>query len=218
MSFDLTLPTLAPALLDDAGIEGPRRAALARALDRKDAASVTRHGGRLATVLNELLLASGAADRALAALGSVDLPDAARRLARRLADTVAEIRAHAPTIRLTIDPVEFRGFRYETGMCVTVYAPGRHQELGRGGRYLCGEAEPAIGLTLFPDALLRAAPPRPSRSRVFLPPGHDRAGAAALRRDGFTTVAALADHADLEAEARRMHCTHILRDGLAVPL
>jgi ATP phosphoribosyltransferase regulatory subunit len=218
MSFDLTLPTLAPALLDEAGIDGPQRAALARALDRKDATSVARHGGPLARVLNELLLASGAADRALTALASASLPDAARRLAQRLADTVAEIRAHAPGIRLTIDPVEFRGFRYETGVCVTVYAPGRHQELGRGGRYLCGETEPAIGLTLFPDALLRAAPPRPLRPRALVPLGHDRAGAAALRREGFATVAALAEHPDMDAEARRMECTHVLRDGRAVRL
>src|SRR5215469_9768334 len=44
-SFDLTLPTLVPSLLDDAGMQGAHRAALARALDRKDAASVARHGG-----------------------------------------------------------------------------------------------------------------------------------------------------------------------------
>src|SRR5487761_2765020 len=56
-SFDLTLPTLTPALMDDAGIEAAPRAALARALDRKDAASVARHGGRLAPVLTDLLLA-----------------------------------------------------------------------------------------------------------------------------------------------------------------
>ncbi|MDE2006970.1 MAG: ATP phosphoribosyltransferase regulatory subunit, partial [Rhodospirillales bacterium] len=68
VSFDLTLPTLTPALMDDAGIEGAPRAALARALDRKDAASVARNGGRLASVLTELLLAAGPADRALAAL------------------------------------------------------------------------------------------------------------------------------------------------------
>ena len=80
----------------------------------------------------ELLLAAGPADRALAALASADLPQAARRLAQRLEDTVAEIRARAPGLRVTVDPVEFRGFRYETGVCVTIYAPGRHEELGRG--------------------------------------------------------------------------------------
>src|SRR6185295_4983607 len=55
MSFDLTLPTLAPALLDDAGIIGPQRSTLARALDRKDAASVARSGGPLAATLTDLL-------------------------------------------------------------------------------------------------------------------------------------------------------------------
>ena len=58
---------------------------------------------------------------------------------------------------------------------MTVYAPGRHEELGRGGRYMCGEAEPATGLTLFPDAVLRAAPARLPRARLFVPLGADRA-------------------------------------------
>ncbi len=68
VSFDLTLPMLVPSLLDEAGITGADRVALARALDRKDAAAVAAHGGALAPVLTELLLAAGPADRALAAL------------------------------------------------------------------------------------------------------------------------------------------------------
>jgi ATP phosphoribosyltransferase regulatory subunit len=221
-SFDLTLPTLTPALMDDAGIEGSERAALARALDRKDAAAVARHGGRLAPTLTDLLLAAGAADRALAALSAAALPATARALAQRLADTVAAIRHQAPDLRLTIDPVEFRGFRYHTGVSVTIYAPGRHEELGRGGRYVCGEGEPATGLTLYPDAVLRAAPPGQARPRVFVPAASPRAAAAALRARGFATVAALTatltSTGDDLAEARRLDCTHILRDGAAVPV
>ena len=170
---------------------GPTRAALARALDRKDAASVARHGGSLAPTLTDLLLAAGPADRALAALQAASLPQAARDLATRLAAAVAAIRARAPALRLTIDPVEFRGFRYETGVSVTIYAPGRHEELGRGGRYICGEAEPATGLTLFPDAVLRAAPPREGRQRLYVPLGADQDEAARMRRLGYATIAAL---------------------------
>jgi ATP phosphoribosyltransferase regulatory subunit len=218
LSFDLLLPTLVPVLLDDAGITGPARAALARALDRKDAAAVAARGGALAPTLTELLLAAGPADRALAALASARLPDAARDLARRLADVVAAIRARAPDLRLTIDPVEFRGLRYHTGVSVTIYAPGRHEELGSGGRYICGEAEPATGLTLYPDAVLRAAPPRQARPRAYVPAGASHDAAAALRDLGFATVAALAPAADDEPEARRLGCTHILRDGAVIPL
>ena len=218
VSFDLTLPMLTPTLLDEAGMTGPGRSALARALDRKDAAAVARHGGGLAPVLTELLLAAGAADRALAALEAAHLPNSAGALAARLAAAVAAIRARAPQLRLTIDPVEFRGFRYETGVSVTVYAPGRHEELGRGGRYLCGETEAATGLTLFPDAVLRAAPQRAARRRVLVPFGASQDAAAALRVAGFATVAALAPVADEDAEARRLECSHILRDGEAVAL
>jgi len=217
-SFDLTLPKLVPILLDDAGMDGAGRAALARALDRKDAASVARHGGRLAPTLTELLLAAGAADRALEALMAASLPPAARDLADRLAAAVAAIRARAPTLRLTIDPVEFRGFRYETGVSFTIFAPGRHEELGRGGRYVCGEAEPATGLTLYPDAVLRAAPPRVARQRLYVPFGADSGEAARMRHLGYATIAALGPEDDPAAEARRLACSHMLHDGSAVPL
>src|ERR1700753_879766 len=64
-SFDLTLPMLVPSLLDEAGLAGAERFALSRALDRKDAASVSRLGGSLAAVLTDLLLAAGAGGTAL---------------------------------------------------------------------------------------------------------------------------------------------------------
>lgn len=216
VSFDLTLPQLAPILLDEAGITGANRALLARALDRKDAAEVARLGGPIADLLCRLLLAAGQAEGALAALAASALPAPAQALADRLADVVAAIHASAPQLRLTVDPLEFRGFRYHTGVSVTVYAPGRHEELGRGGRYVCGEGEPATGLTLYPDALLRAAPAVPARPRCYVP--HGLAGAAGLREEGFATVAGLAPEPDSLAEAHRLGCTHILKGGLAVAL
>ena len=218
VSFDLTLPMLTPTLMDDAGIQGAQRAALARALDRKDAAAVKEHGGALAAVLIDLLLAAGAADRALAALTAAALPNGAGALAARLARVVAAIRHKAPALRLTVDPVEFRGFRYETGVSVTVYAPGRHEELGRGGRYLSGNGEPATGISLYPDAMLRIAPKRPARPRVYVPLAAQMADVAAIRAAGFATVAALSAEADDTAEARRLGCSHILAGASAVPL
>jgi ATP phosphoribosyltransferase regulatory subunit len=218
VSFDLTVPTLSPALLDDAGITGTARVALARALDRKDAAAVARHGGPLAATLNELLLAAGAAEGALAALASVQLPPVARALADGLAETVAAIRARAPLLKLTIDPVEFRGFRYHTGVSITIFAPGRHEELGRGGRYLSGEMEPATGLTLYPDAILRVAPPRAPRPRLFIPHGADPDEARRMRQLGYATIAGLSPVDDPAAEAHRLGCSHVLRNAAAAPL
>ncbi len=146
------------------------------------------------------------------------LPPASRLLTERLAQSVDAITRSAPALLLTIDPIEFRGWRYHTGLCVTVYAPGRHEELGRGGRYISGGDEPACGLTLRPEAILRAAPARPRRPRLFIPHADDAAAAAGPRAQGFATVAGLAPVEDHEAEAIRLGCTHYLRHGSPVPV
>lgn len=215
LSFDLTMPPLVPTLLEESGIEGVQRTLLGRALDRKDAAGVAEHGGQLAATLTDLLLAAGPFARALQALEAVHLTPGARVLAQRLAASVAAIQARSPTLKLTVDPIEFRGLRYHTGVCVTVYAPDCHEELGRGGRYLCGNGEPATGLTVYPDAVLRAAPPREAKCRVFVPSGAD---SHALRDAGFATVAGLEPVSDCRSEAVRLGCSHVLIAGALVAL
>jgi ATP phosphoribosyltransferase regulatory subunit len=213
LSLDLTLPTFAPALLEAAGVSGARQKALARALDRKDAAAVAEHGGELAPMLTDLLLAAGPAQVALEALARAELPAAQRALAERLGQVVALLAAQAPELRLTVDPLEFRGFRYHTGIAMTVFAPGRHEELGRGGRYLCADSEPATGVTLFADAVLRAAPAPAARATVLVPAGAEMGLGRALRTQGYATVAALGDAAGAD-EARRLGCTHVVEGGV----
>jgi ATP phosphoribosyltransferase regulatory subunit len=130
-----------------------------------------------------------------------------------LGEVVGRLQAQAPELRLTVDPLEFRGLRYHTGIAVTVFAPGRHEELGRGGRYLSGNGEPATGVTLFADAVLRAAPAQAARPTILLPMDTDPAQARALRAQGYATVAALEAAADMD-EARRLGCSHVLRGGV----
>jgi ATP phosphoribosyltransferase regulatory subunit len=188
--LDLLLPTLASSLLDAAGLAGAERAALSRALDRKDSAAVEAGSAAhpVLAALPALLAAAGPADGAVAALARVSLPPAARAIAERGAAVVAAMRAAAPALPITLDPIEFRGLRYHTGIAFTLYGAGR--ELARGGRYLSGE-EPATGCTLYPDAVIAVAPGAPAPPRVFVPQGADAARAARARARGFVTVAAL---------------------------
>jgi ATP phosphoribosyltransferase regulatory subunit len=213
LSVDLTLPTLVPILLQESGLEADTQRTLAHALDRKDAAAVTRHGGALAPMLTDLLLAAGPAVASLAALQRARLPDSCRALAARIADVVALLQAHAPHMRVTIDPLEFRGFRYHTGVALTLFAPGRHEELGRGGRYFSSDGEPATGITLYADAVLRAASARPALPTLFVPAGTPPGVSRALREAGYATLAGLEAVVDASAEAVRLGCSHVLVDG-----
>ncbi|HEX6978700.1 MAG TPA: ATP phosphoribosyltransferase regulatory subunit [Alphaproteobacteria bacterium] len=218
LTIDLSSPKLVPAVLAAHGL-APASKRLRDALDRKDSAAVAALGGVAAPTLTVLLAATGPADRALGTISRMKLPAEAAAEAARLADVVARVREAAPELRLTVDPVEMRGFEYHTGLCFTLFARGVRGELGRGGRYSAGDAfaesggEPATGFTLFTDTILRALPPAPAAERLYLPYGTAPDVAAQLRADGWRTVAGLAPENDPAAEARRLRCTHVFIGG-----
>jgi ATP phosphoribosyltransferase regulatory subunit len=221
LSVDLTVPRLALNLLDD--LPPDQKSALARALDRKDAAMVAALGGAHKTLFLQLLEATGIAADKIAALLAINLPAGAKAHAVRMAEIVAAIGAANPALVVTIDPVEFRGYQYHTGVCMTLFDAAGGAELGRGGRYLCGDTgpasgEPATGITLYPDTIVRAAPAPELRARLYVPSGAPAADAQAARARNFATVAGLAPVADIAAEAARLNCTHWLENGQAIEL
>src|SRR5579862_4060927 len=138
LSIDLSLPTLVPAILAALGVGEEAARRLRTALDHKDAAALAAVGGDAAMLLARLMGAAGTADRALAALADIALPEDARAERDRLAEIVVLLRRLGPTVSLTVDPVENRGFEYHTGVTFTVFARGIRGELGRGGRYRAG--------------------------------------------------------------------------------
>ena len=212
LSFDLTFPRLVLNLLETA--DADRQAALTHALDRKDRAAIAGFGGASTQLLLQLLEACGPADRAVPALLAIDLPDAAKAHAIRIAETVDAVKKSNPALILTADLVEFRGYKYHTGICVTVFATGRQAELGRGGRYLCGVNEPATGISLYPDTIIRIAPEASLRPRLYLPYQTSPEIAANARRQNFATVIGLVpDQKNDLAEAIRLGCSHYLKNN-----
>lgn len=215
VTVDLSLPTLVPALFTELGLDGEVAEALRAALDHKDSATVAEIGGAAAGLLQSLIAAAGPVDRALAALQALALPPAAAAERERLAGVVARVRAALPDLPLTVDPVENRGFEYHCGVGFTLYARNIGAELGRGGRYLAGGIEPAVGATVFMDSVLATLPAPRAPGRVFVPAGTARARIQQLHDQGWVTVAGLDDGADAAAEAHRLGCGHRLGpDGL----
>ena len=188
-SIDLTLPTLVPTLCSELKIDEETAKAARDALDHKDVALLADYDAPLSTNLIALLKAAGPAKQAIAALDALSLPPESAAQVEGLKRVVEQLEAAAPDLTLTIDPGEYRGFEYQTGLSFTVFARGVRGELGRGGRYLLMDGEHAFGTSL-------------------------EAGYG-LRQDGWKTVAGLAPEQDIEAEARRLHCGHLFgADGV----
>jgi ATP phosphoribosyltransferase regulatory subunit len=226
LSVDLTLPTLVPAIAEAYGITGERAAGLRDALDHKDMAAVASLAGEAGALLTRLIAAAGAGGATRAALDRLDLPERARLERERLGAVLDGLAATIPALKVTVDPVENRGFEYHTGISFTFFARvgpelGPLGELGRGGRYQAGAPEapePATGFTLYTDTVLRTLPAPPPRRRVLVPPDTDPARAHTLRAEGWITVAALLPAADWRDEARRLDCGHVLENGAPHPV
>ncbi len=226
LSVDLTLPTLVPAIAEAYGITGERAAGLRDALDHKDMAAVANLAGEAGALLTRLIAAAGTGGATRAALDRLDLPERARLERERLGAVLDGLAATIPALKVTVDPVENRGFEYHTGISFTFFARvgpelGPLGELGRGGRYEAGAPgapEPATGFTLYTDTVLRTLPAPPPRRRVLVPPDTDPARARTLRAEGWITVAALLPAADWRKEARRLDCGHVLEKGAPHPV
>ena len=224
LSVDITLPTLVPAVAEAYGITGARAAVLRAALDHKDIAAVAAVAGEAGALFGNLLAAAGPASTTLAALDRLDLPERARTERMRLGAVLDRLSGVAPELKVTVDPVENRGFEYHTGISFTFFAGGvaTHGpvgDLGRGGRYDAGDPaapEPATGFTLYTDTILRTLPRASVPRRLLLPLDADPARGRALREVGWVTVAALEAVGDWRAEAHRLGCDHILENGQPV--
>jgi ATP phosphoribosyltransferase regulatory subunit len=218
LAIDLNLPTLVATAARALGLEDASVSRLRSALDRKDEAAVAPIAGAHAALFVALLRAFGPAEESLARLGRVELPPAARSELARLGEVVALIRRRAPALALTFDPVEHRGFEYQSGVSFILFARAARGELGRGGRYATEAGESATGFTLYTDTLLRVLPrPEPSR-RLLHRPDLPASAAAELRRQGWVTVASLSETGDLAEEALRLGCGHAWIEGRARPV
>jgi ATP phosphoribosyltransferase regulatory subunit len=218
LSVDLTLPTLVPAVCRDAGVTGVSLDKLRQALDHKDAAAVAASGGKAASVLQGLLAAAGASGTALKAIAALPLSSEAAAERARLDAVAAGLAAAMPSLAITIDPVENRGFEYHTGVSFSFFARSSKAELGRGGRYRTGngsggggESEDATGFTIYTDAVVEAMTPHQPAQRIYVPVGSDAKAAARWRtQKDYVTVAGLVPVTDNAAEARRLGCSHVL--------
>ena len=212
-SVDLTVPRLVPSILNQYGLPEDDLAAIRVGLDRKDPEAIKAHAGPATETLSALFDATGSVDEALAHLKGLSLPETAGAERDRLEEVVTLLRTESSGLRLTLDPVENRGFEYHTGIGFTIFARGIAGELARGGRYrvsgdVLDDDERATGVTLNVDTILGMLPKLKGGRRILIPRKTTRSTKIDLQKDGWVTVSSLDVTVDLCEEAKHLACSH----------
>lgn len=211
ITVDFTMPDLVDIL--SAGplpLNAAQAEEVRSELDMKDAGGLTSLG---ATGYLPLIEATGPFAYAMQKMRAFDREGLLTSRLDGIADIAASIDGK---VHLTLDPTERHGFEYQNWFGFTLFADGFVGALGRGGSYEItgpdGNAETAVGFSLYPSPLIDAGFGAKIRDRLFLPLAHDRVMAEKLRCEGWRTVAALTDRDDPGA----LGCTHVLTDGKIV--
>ena len=216
-TIDLTMPLLVPAICQGLEIEEGRAKTIRHALDAKNIGELETLDGDIGHISRTLLSAAGAADKAVAMMAGLNLPDEARKICDELEQLLARLREVAPDLRVTVDPGEYSGFEFQTGISFCLFVRGVRGELGRGGRYLVEgpeSSEPATGFSLYLDSRMRAVPDMADIKYIYCPFGTDMATLRDLRRQGYRTICGLEEAAqDEKAEAGRLTCRYIWQGG-----
>jgi len=204
VSIDFTLPDLVDTLATGPlAVAADQVERLKDRLDAKDAGGVAAIDPRYLS----LIAAAGPFAAAYDRLCALDTGGALRSRLEGLAQIAAALDGR---VAMTLDPTERHGFEYQSWIGFSVFAAGVRGEIGRGGSYPVlhddGAEEPAIGFSLYPDAIVDGGLRTPERRRLFVPIGTDPALAAAMRGEGWVTVAALEAGDTPEAQL----CTHVL--------
>lgn len=205
ISIDINLPGLLSELCPEAANDIKLRTTIGDALQRRDATLIASLPVKNNTLLASLLDIAGPANKALPQLEKLGITHA-----KALAQVSARVQQNCPQLSLTIDPLEYRGFDYHTGIGFSIFAKGLRHELGRGGRYMAA-GETATGFTLYVTHLLGLVKTTQENKPVLISLDTDIATARKLRGEGWATITALTK--DLQKEAKALGIVHIWQNG-----
>ena len=73
------------------------------------------------------------------------------------------------SIKISIDPLENRGFNYHTGLSFTIFSQDLKGEIAKGGRYKTLNGETATGCTIYTEKIYSSTKSSLDKNLVYVP-------------------------------------------------
>ena len=210
--IDITMPNLANLIMDNAKLSDQviQSAKLYLKVKNINKIKTIPTCGKL---LSKIADSAGENERALSQLNEIELPPKAKKLIKEISLICDKIKILHPNVKITIDPIENRGFNYYSGIGFAIFSSNVKRELGFGGEYILnlnGKKHYGMGLSILFDGLLRATKIKDKQKRIFIPYEHQTSILSELRKNGWITIISHNRKAINKEEAKIYNCSHIL--------
>jgi ATP phosphoribosyltransferase regulatory subunit len=210
--IDITMPNLANLILHNANLneETIKNAKSYLKVKNINKIKTIPNCGK---ILSEIADSAGENERALKVLYKISLPPKAKKLVKEISSICDKLKIIHPNVKITIDPIENRGFNYYSGIGFAIFSTNIKRELGFGGEYtieLNEKKQTGMGLSILFDGLLRATNVKDNQKRIFIPYKHNSSILPELREKGWITIINHYKKTNIIEEAKKYKCSYIL--------
>ena len=217
LTVDLGLPCLAEAVLGDelTAMDSDVKDKMFSAISDRDVTRLIQLPLRAAPYLAEIIDASGAAVDRLSEVAK-QLPATAAEQLFGLIDIAGSLAELVPDVSITLDPLDMQGYGYHTSVSFSFFGAGLKGAIARGGAYVTGYEEKAVGLSVFMERVLRGLPDPVQIPVIYIPETVGMAAGVQLVERGRYVLYGTRG-ADVDAEAKALNCAYILREEGGMP-
>jgi ATP phosphoribosyltransferase regulatory subunit len=167
ITIDINLPFLREFFLKD--LSSSLKEEINKAIDLRDKKSLKKFNFKHSKTVLDLVESSGDYLFATNFLSKLKLKGFINDIRDYYLRVINIVDKNDSSIKISIDPLENRGFNYHTGLSFTIFSENLKGEIAKGGRYKTLNGETAIGCTIYTEKIYSNSKSSIDRSLVYVP-------------------------------------------------
>ena len=215
LTIDINLPFLRKYLLK--GISPSLKYTINQYIDIKDKESLKKLKFENLNIISKLMDVAGDHLNAIKYLLELKSKGILGDLIDHYLTVINIVRKNDKSIKLSIDPLENRGFKYHTGLTFTIFSDNLKGEIAKGGSYNILTGETATGCTIYTEKVYPNLMLNLDKDLVYIPYLNMK-DADEIIKKGYRVVFGSVSNSEFEKEASEMNCKYIWKDNTILKL
>ena len=215
ITIDINLPFLREYFLKD--LTPSLKEEINKAIDLRDKKSLKKFKFKYSKIVLDLMESSGDYSFATNFLSKLKLEGFINNVRDYYLRVIDIVDKNDSSIKISIDPLENRGFNYHTGLSFTIFSENLKGEIAKGGRYKTLNGETAIGCTIYTEKIYSKSKSNLDKNLVYVP-YLNIYDADHIIRKGYKVVFGNNLTPDLKKDAFNLKCQFIWENKKIVKL
>jgi len=211
MTLDLNLPFLREYFLSS--LSDSMKEEINEAIDRKDQKILKSLKFDNSETLIQFMECTGDDLHATKYLSRLKLDGKLTQIRDHFLKVINIIKRNKKSIKIFVDPLENKGFKYHTGLTFTVFSELLKGEIAKGGRYKTLSNETATGCTIYTEKIYNKSNPKIKNELVYIPYLNMDEAESVIKK-GYNIVFGSNSRVDFNKEALELKCNYILKNKI----